>query len=144
MEPIPSNFQSLFDHGGERARTMLGGMLAKYPNLAAFVDATSRRRRLLEHLPKLREGKVSQRELAKRMVSHQPTIAALERGLGDPRVSTLERYAASLGLVFFWQMLTPEGTPAVAGYSWDGDRDNLEVELGISAALDSRLIPRNR
>ena len=48
---------------------------------------------------------ISQEELAARMGTKQPALAIMERGLRDPRISTLERYAASLGKRIVYQLV---------------------------------------
>lgn len=61
--------------------------------------AHQRRRAFLETLATLRRQlNITQQQVADRMESTQPAVARLEAGRGDPRVSTLERYAAALGL----------------------------------------------
>jgi predicted transcriptional regulator len=48
---------------------------------------------------------VSQTELAARMGTDQPSIVRMERGQRDPRISTIERYAASLGKRIIYQLV---------------------------------------
>ncbi len=48
---------------------------------------------------------VSGRELASRMETSQPSIARLESGDVDPRLSTVQRYAAALGYVVKWELM---------------------------------------
>jgi transcriptional regulator with XRE-family HTH domain len=69
------------------------------PRLPGFREASLRRRRetigaLSEHR---RAAGLSQTEVAARMGTSQSTVARLEAGEVDPRVSTLERYAEALG-----------------------------------------------
>jgi transcriptional regulator with XRE-family HTH domain len=128
-EAAPSSVQSFMDHAGEAARDVVQGIIARYPDFGSFIEATARRRRLLRALASVRVGRMSQRDLALRMSSHQPTIVNLERGDADPRLSTLERYAASLGLVFFWQLLTSSGEPASDAFTWDGDGEARRADL---------------
>ncbi len=64
-----------------------------------MVDAALKERRLLRKLAAKRVEKgLSQKFVAAQMGTTQPALARLERGEIDPRLSTLERYAAALGL----------------------------------------------
>jgi DNA-binding XRE family transcriptional regulator len=68
------------------------------PEFSTLVDAAVHRRELLRSFGRRREALgISQRTLAARMHTQQPAIARLERGESDPKLSTLERYAAALG-----------------------------------------------
>lgn len=64
------------------------------PKLGLF---SSVRQRILRQLVghRTRRG-ISQEAIAERMGTAQPAIARLEAGLSDPRLSTIERYAAAL------------------------------------------------
>jgi transcriptional regulator with XRE-family HTH domain len=46
---------------------------------------------------------LSQTEVAARMGTSQSAVARLEAGEGDIRLSTLERYAAAVGMTLDWQ-----------------------------------------
>lgn len=71
---------------------------ATNPAFAAMVEAALRERHLLRELAAKRvELGLSQQEVATRMGTTQPALARLERGEVDPKLSTLERYAAALG-----------------------------------------------
>lgn len=68
------------------------------PEFLSLMEEARQRRILLSNLAALRtRSKVSQRTIAKRIKTSQPAIARLEAGDVDPRLSTLQRYAASLG-----------------------------------------------
>jgi transcriptional regulator with XRE-family HTH domain len=47
---------------------------------------------------------LSQTEVAARMGTSQSAVARLEAGEGDIRLSTLERYAAAVGMTLDWQL----------------------------------------
>jgi transcriptional regulator with XRE-family HTH domain len=47
---------------------------------------------------------LSQTEVAARMGTSQSAVARLEAGESDVRVSTLERYAAAVGVTLDWQL----------------------------------------
>ena len=85
-----------------------------------------------------RAGYLTQRELAERVGTSQSTIAALERGDGNPTVDTLARCAAAAG--FTLQVtLVPASPPdpVVARYKEDVDRTLLRENLRRS--VDERL-----
>ncbi len=68
-------------------------------------DRIQRRRRLMADLAeKRRELGLSQTEVAARMGTSQSTIARLEAGAGDVRLSSVERYAEALGHSVEWQL----------------------------------------
>ncbi|GEM_PF-521986 len=95
---------------------------AEDPLFPATVDAAVRRRVFLRSLANLRESRgMPQAVVAERMRTQQPAVARLERGEGDPKLSTLERYATALGLeieirltepVVPRRLLAPPGTDA--------------------------------
>jgi transcriptional regulator with XRE-family HTH domain len=71
---------------------------AKNPAFPAMVDAALKERRLLRELAARRvEMGLSQKVVSALMGTTQPVLARLERGEIDPKLSTLERYAAALG-----------------------------------------------
>jgi transcriptional regulator with XRE-family HTH domain len=47
---------------------------------------------------------LSQTEVAARMGTSQSAVARLEAGESDVRISTLERYAAAVGMTLDWQL----------------------------------------
>ena len=47
---------------------------------------------------------LSQTEVASRMGTSQSAVARLEAGESDVRLSTLERYAAAVGMTLDWQL----------------------------------------
>jgi transcriptional regulator with XRE-family HTH domain len=49
--------------------------------------------------------RVTQKALAARMATKQSTLARMEQGQRDPRISTLQRYASSLGKRITWQLV---------------------------------------
>jgi DNA-binding XRE family transcriptional regulator len=69
------------------------------PVLPGFRDMALRRRDWLRELAaRRRSAGLSQADVARRMGTSQPAIARLEAGAVDARLSTLERYAAAVGL----------------------------------------------
>lgn len=68
-------------------------------------DRIQRRKRLLSELAeRRRELGLSQTEVAARMGTSQSTVARLEAGGGDVRLSSLERYAEALGSAVEWRL----------------------------------------
>jgi transcriptional regulator with XRE-family HTH domain len=76
--------------------------LAEKPGVAdiagRIAQAEARRDSLLHAMARFRtERGLSQQRVAGLMATSQPAVARLEAGLLDPRLSTLERYAAAIG-----------------------------------------------
>lgn len=72
-----------------------------------LVDAAIERRRLLRDLAAQRDKRgLSQTTVAARMGTSQSAVARLEAGEIDARFSTVERYAAALGVRVKWQIVT--------------------------------------
>ena len=75
------------------------------PDFPSLVDAKLRERRLLRTLAARRaELGLSQTEVAARMRTSQSAVARLERGELDPKLSTIERYAAAVGKKLEWRL----------------------------------------
>ncbi|GLH97252.1 helix-turn-helix domain-containing protein [Phytohabitans aurantiacus] len=69
------------------------------PLLPGFREMAIRRRELLAQLAEQRRAAgLSQAEVAVRMGTSQPAVARLEAGEVDVRMSTVERYAAAVGV----------------------------------------------
>ena len=70
-----------------------------------FRDMAQRRKDLSEALVARRHALgLSQTEVAARMGTSQSAVARLEAGEADLRLSTVERYAAALGLAIDWKL----------------------------------------
>jgi seryl-tRNA synthetase len=91
------------------------------PDFPALLEAAERRRALLQALAAARNRQHrTQTELAARMQSSQSSVARLETAAGDARLSTLDRYAAAVGLRIQWHLLPAEhakSEPAVVVHS---------------------------
>ena len=55
--------------------------------------------------------RITQKILAARMDTKQSTLARMEQGKRNPRLSTLQRYAASLGKRLTWQLVDAQNDP---------------------------------
>lgn len=85
------------------------------PAFPKMVDAALRRRELLRALAERREELgLSQTTVAARMGTSQSSVARLEAGEADARLSTIERFAAALGQTVEWRLGMPpnESSPA--------------------------------
>lgn len=72
---------------------------ASNPEFPRLVDAAARRRAVMRQLAARRASLgLSQTAVAARMSTSQPVVARLEAGDLDSRLSTIERYAAAVGL----------------------------------------------
>lgn len=73
------------------------------------------------HLARL-EAKLTQKELSEKTGVYQADISKLERGLGNPSISTLERLADGLNMELYIDLRHPS----------TGNNDNLDNEREIS------------
>lgn len=79
---------------------------ATNPDFPVLVDAARRRRELLRALAERREAqRRSQTAIAAAMDTSQSFIARLETSAADVKVSTLGRYAESLGYVVQYHLI---------------------------------------
>jgi ribosome-binding protein aMBF1 (putative translation factor) len=69
---------------------------------------------------------VSQQELAIQMQTKQPALARLEQCNREPKISTLQKYAACLGKRISWQLV-------------DGDDESVEQEQAYSPSFQRNL-----
>ena len=76
------------------------------PEFPSLMEEARQRRALLEALAAIRRrSRISQSALAKRIHTSQSAIARLEAGIVDPRLSTIQRYAASVGKRIQWTLV---------------------------------------
>lgn len=77
-----------------------------YLEFPALMQKARQRRALLNTLAAVRSRtRISQSAIAKRIKTSQPAIELLEVGTVDPRLSTLQRYAASVGKRIQWTLV---------------------------------------
>ncbi len=94
------------DEGPDELEELIAEFTAKDPNFPFMVDEALERRRLMHTLiQERRRQRITQKILAARMETKQSTLARMEQGQRDPRISTLQRYAASLGKRITWQLV---------------------------------------
>jgi DNA-binding XRE family transcriptional regulator len=78
----------------------------KTPEFPALMEEARQRRALLNDLVTIRSrSRISQETVAKRVKTSQSAIARLEAGSVDPRLSTLQHYAASIGKRVEWTLV---------------------------------------
>lgn len=76
------------------------------PDFPALFDAARRRRELLRALAERRERQGrSQTAIAAAMKTSQSAVARLESTASDAKMSTVDRYAASLGYVVQYHLI---------------------------------------
>jgi len=85
---------------------MIAESAQKNPEFPSLMEEARQRRALLSTLADIRSGShVSQSTVARRTRTSQSAIARLEAGTIDPRLSTLQRYAASIGKRIQWTLV---------------------------------------
>jgi predicted transcriptional regulator len=96
---------------------MIAKRTARNPEFPRLLDAARRRRELLRTLAERREEQhKTQTAVAAAMETSQSFVARLESVAADAKVSTVDRYAESLGYVVQYHLIpADEGTeePAV-------------------------------
>ena len=88
---------------------MISKRTARNPEFPELVEAARRRRDLLHTLAEQREGQHrSQTAVAAAMATSQSSVARLETVATDAKLSTVERYAHSLGYVVQYHLIPAE------------------------------------
>jgi transcriptional regulator with XRE-family HTH domain len=88
---------------------LMSARQAKNPAFRAMVDAARDRRRMLRRLAEARERLgLTQTQIAAAMGTSQSSVARIEAGKGDVKLSTVERYAATLGRKVRWSLSRPD------------------------------------
>jgi DNA-binding XRE family transcriptional regulator len=86
---------------------------AMNPDFAKLMNAAIETRRLVRQLAAERERMgFSQEKVAAALGTKQPNVARLERGLVDPKHTTLVRYASLLGKRFVLESAPPQQVKA--------------------------------
>ena len=95
---------------------------ARNPEFPALLEAASQRLRLAGELAELRRRVgLTQQAVADRMETSQSTIARIEAGRSDVRLSTVERYASVLGRTVSIKLHPIGGSIPDSGHDWDDD-----------------------
>jgi transcriptional regulator with XRE-family HTH domain len=114
-------------------------LFEEHPRAPRLIDALFRRKRLLRVLASWREElDENQEDLADKLHCAQPGISRLELGKVDPKLSTLERYAAALDANFLWQIVSDEGIPVDLGFTWSADVAYRRDHPGTSAGPEPK------
>jgi hypothetical protein len=96
---------------------MIAKRTARNPEFPHMLDAAWRRRELLHALAEQREQqKQTQTAVAAAMATSQSFVARLESTAGDARISTVDRYADTLGYVVQYHLIPADeraSAPAV-------------------------------
>jgi len=96
---------------------MIAKRTKRNPEFPKLLDAARRRRELLHALAARREEQArSQTAIAAAMETSQSAVARLESTASDAKMSTVDRYAASLGYVVQYHLVPVDGAgdvPAV-------------------------------
>ncbi len=88
---------------------------AQNPEFPALVAAAENRRELFRVLADNRKAQsLSQTAVAATMHTSQSSLARLETSAADTRLSTVERYAAALGLRIEYKLVPVSRRPAAA------------------------------
>ena len=88
---------------------------SRHPGFTLLVEAALERRRLLRRLTEDRvELGLSQTAVAAEMGTSQSAVARIESGNADVKMSTVERYAATLGRKVAWRIEPASRTHARA------------------------------
>ncbi len=86
------------DGSPDELEELIAEMTAQDPNFPHMLEEAIERRTLMHTLvQERRRQRITQKNLAARMATKQSTLARLEQDQHDPRISTLQRYASSLG-----------------------------------------------
>jgi seryl-tRNA synthetase len=96
---------------------MIAKRIARNPEFPQLLGAARRRRELLHTLAARREQQNrTQTAIAAAMATSQSSVARLESTAADAKISTVERYADTLGYVVQYHLIPADegaGAPAV-------------------------------
>lgn len=85
---------------------MIEESIQRNPDFFSLMEEARQRHALLDALANVRsQSRISQNTIARRIRTSQSAIARLEAGTIDPRLSTIQRYAASVGKRIQWTLV---------------------------------------
>ncbi len=94
------------DESPDELDELIAEFTARDPNFPRMVEEAMERQTLMHTLIQERKRqRITQKKLATRMETKQSTLARMEQGQRDPRLSALQRYANSLGKHITWQLV---------------------------------------
>ncbi len=78
----------------------------KNPHFPQLLEEARQRRELLQNLATQRiAAHITQINVARRIRTSQSAVARMEAGIVDPRLSSIQRYAASIGKRIEWYLV---------------------------------------
>jgi hypothetical protein len=95
------------DGSPDELEELIAEMTAKDPNFPRMLEEAMERRTLMHTLiQEQQRQQITQKTPAAPMQTNQSTpLACMDQSQRDPRISTLQRYAASLGKRLTWQLV---------------------------------------
>ncbi len=85
---------------------MISESTERNPQFPQLMEEARQRRELLQMLAALRiAAHITQVRVAQYVRTSQPAVARMEAGGVDPRLSSIQRYAASLGKRIEWHLV---------------------------------------
>ena len=85
---------------------MISESTERNPQFPQLMEEARQRRELLQMLAALRiAAHITQGKVAQYVRTSQPAVARMEAGAVDPRLSSLQRYAASIGKRIEWHLV---------------------------------------
>ena len=85
---------------------MISESVEKNSHFPQLMEEARQRRELLQKLAALRiASHTTQMKVAKRIRTSQSAVARMETGTVDPRLSSIQRYAASIGKRIEWHLV---------------------------------------
>ena len=104
---------------------MIEESIKRDPEFAVLMEEARQRRALLNNLAALRtRARIAKKTLAKRLKISQSALADLEEGSVDPHLSTVQRYAASIGKRLEWRLVDAQSP------------ENVQTEVPSASAAE--------